>query len=194
MYDDLPGFSDAVAFGDYVRVVGQGEMDNPAFVRGHGFEADGASGVGYAARYPESHVGEGLASAFLVALDVNRKVHPAAELVADDVSDEELERVECFALASYEESGVFAFYIEDEAIEEFVVHSPEVEFCLYAHERYERFDDFGGEIYAVGRRFQGVGRVFEEGDPDFGGFAANAQYAGLAFANDVYFYVSAICV
>ena len=64
---------------------------------------------------------------------------------------------------------------------------PEVYGHFRAGEVYEVLEDFC-------RNHHDVGGLFEDGDADPCGLGAYAEYAGLAVANDVDFYVLALCV
>ena len=64
---------------------------------------------------------------------------------------------------------------------------PEVYGHFRAGEVYEVLEDLCGDR-------NDVGGLFEDGDADPCGLGAYAEYAGLAVANDVDFYVLALCV
>ena len=168
-------------------MVGQGDMHYAALGGRHRFEGYGSAGVGHATGHAARHVFERLLAALLVAFDVYHQVGAVVYALADDVPYQELECLEGVAFAPDEQAGVVPFYLEDGASEVFVVRLLHGNHGVDVHEVDEGLDHLRGDGYAVGQGLDFPG-------PDYGGFRAYAEYAGLASTNDVYFYVGAICV
>jgi hypothetical protein len=126
-------------------------------------------------------------STLLVAFDIDHQVDPIVQLVAYDVPDQELERLESFALTPNEQSGVVAFNLEDRAVQVFVVHLIESQHNIRVEEVYKGFDHFGRDRYAVRSRLDHRHSYYRR-------LRAYTEYPRLASTNDVYFYVAAVCV
>ena len=168
-------------------MVGQGEVHDPTLGGRHRLEGYGSAGVGNAAGYAARHVFERLLAALLVAFDVYHQVGAVIDALADNVPHEELECLEGVAFAPDEQAGVVSLYLEDGASEIFVVRLLHGNHGVDIHEIDEGLDHLRGDGDAIRQGFHSCGS-------DDGGFRAYAEYAGLAPANDVYFYVGAICV
>ena len=180
-------FAGAGAAGFDVGVVGEGEVDDAALVGGHGLEGDGAAAGGDPAGDLLGEAPEGVVAALLVAGDVYEDADALLHDAGCDEGGEELERAEGLASASYEEAGVVAVDVEHGAAHVVAVGVPEVYGDLSAREGHDVLEELGGDRHDVGG-------LFEDGDADLCGLGADAQYAGLAVANDVDFDVLALYV
>ena len=177
----------AGAAGFDVRVVGEGDVDDPALVGRHGLEGDRATAGGDPKGDFFSEVGEGLVAPLLVAGDVDEDADALLHDAGGYEGCEELEGAEGLAAASYEESGVVAVDVEHGATDVFAVGVPQCYGHFSACEGHDVLKELGGECHDVGG-------LFEHGDANLGGLGADSEYAGLAVANDVYFDVLAVCV
>ena len=162
-------------------------MHDSPFVGRHGFEADGVSGVHDPLRNAAGHVGQSLVSSLLVAFDIHLKVRVDAQLLADHVLDQELERFQGFAPAADEQPGIVALDIERRAAEVFFVGLGQRRNHIDSEQRDDLVENLCG-------RCHDIGRSVEQRYSHLGGFAADAQNAGFAPANDVYFDLCALCV
>ena len=177
----------AGAAGPYVRVVGEGHVDDPALVGWHGLEGDGTAAVGDPAGDLLGEVGEGLVAPLLVAGDVDEDADALLHQAGGDEGGEELQGAQGLAAPSYEEPGIVAVYVKDGAANVVAVGVPEHHGHFDAGEGYDVLEDLGRDLHDVGG-------LFEDCDADPGGLGSNAEYAGPAVANDVYFDVLALCV
>ncbi len=162
-------------------------MHYTALVGRHRFKSNRSSAVRDALGDPLREISERLVSAFLVARHVDEQVHAVAEFLGRDETHEELERPKRIPTTTDKQSRVVAVDIDDRAVDLFVVRLFEVDDCVDAHLFDEVFEH-------LGRDPGHVRRLLDESDPDFSGLAANAKDAGLAPANDVYFYFPALGV
>ena len=133
LYDYLPGISYSRALGNYRRMVGQSKMHDPAFVRRHWLQCDSAPRILYTTGYTVRHIRKRLVPSFLVAFYVYHHIDPLTDLVAHDVLDHELNRVERLTLAAYQQTGVVSFDLEDRAVERLVIHLLERESRVHTH-------------------------------------------------------------
>ena len=183
----LSAISDSHALGGHVGMLGQGHVDRTPLVGRHRLQGYGASGRADSLGDSMREIGQRLVAPLLVAFDVYEQVRPFVELAGGDEPHEELESAEGLAAAANQEAGVVAFYVEHGAAQIFVVGLLKSDYGLHAHLRYQILKYLGGDVHDVGG-------LFEQGHADLCGLGADAQYAGLAPANDVYFYLTSIGV
>ena len=183
---DLAGVADSIALGGDVGMIGQREVS--ALVGRHRLQRNGSSGIGDTTGHSMSHVGQRLVAPILVAFHVNHYIDALAGLMAHDVLDHELNRIESLALPSYQETGVVALNLENRAIQGLVVQLLERKGGVHVHHRKQRLKDFRGDGYAVGRI------IIEKRNADNCGFCAYTEDTRLPPANDGDFYVAAFGV
>ena len=99
---DAAAVAGAGAAGLYVRVVGEGEVDDAALVGWHGLEGDGAAAGGDPAGDLLGEVPEGIVAALLVAGYVDEDADALLHDAGGDEGGEELEGAKGLAAASYE--------------------------------------------------------------------------------------------
>lgn len=165
----------------------QSEMHDSALIGRHGFQSYRASGVRHATCNSTGHVFQRLVPALLVPFDIYHQVDALVELVANDVSNQELERLKGLTLATDKQACVIAFDLENRPVKVFVVELLEGQHDIRVQVIDERLNYVRRNGHAIRRGFNG-------GYPDYSRLGPYSENPGLASANDVYFYVGAICV
>ena len=131
-------------------------------------------------------VGQGVVAPLLVAFHVQHEVDALADLAPGDELDHELQRAQRLASAAYEQAGVVAGYLEDWALV-LALGLAQAHHGGHAQVGEDLLQNLGGHRHQLGS-------LFEQGDPYPGRLASYSHEAGLAAANDVYFYFRALCV
>ena len=175
------------ALGGDLCVLSQGHVDDTALIGRHGLQGDGPARGGDALRHVKRHVGQGLITPLLVPLDINKEVRPRLEPPADDDPDQKLETPERLATAPDEKSRVITLYLEYWPSKVGPLRLFEAHDDRHPELRHQAVKD-------LGRRLHQVGGLVQQGYPNPGGLATNAQDSRLADANDVYFDLAAFCV
>ena len=79
------------------------------------------------------HIRKRLVAPLLVAFHIYHHIDPLTDLVTHDVLDHELNRIESLALATYQETRVITFDLEDRAVKRLVVHLLERQGRVHTH-------------------------------------------------------------
>ena len=162
-------------------------MDYAALVRRHRLEGDSSAGGRDAIADATCEIGHSAVASLLVPRHVEKQTDPIFDLPRGYESHQVLEGSQCLSTPPNEQTGVFTVDVEHRAADVLQVRVLEVNDRVDSKLRYQGLQD-------AGRNPDDVRGSLQQRHADLGWLASNAEDAGLAAANDVYFDFRALCV